>query len=121
MFRKNFYKTTRFVSTDSSEPHPKFQDVEPISIGEMMRRSILGIPLSVPVAPDDRIPINDSFYCDSMDVLDTAIRHNKKLVESKKDELLKKQEQIRKEQEEFRSWKKQQEQEALKKSLELAQ
>lgn len=120
-YRRQFKHNTRFISVDSCEKHPLFLEVEPVSIKEMLRRSSLGIPLSVPVSLDDRIPINNFFFTDKFDVIDTAIRHDMKIAEDKKKDILKRQDEFRKEREEFLNWKKQQEQESLKKTLELAQ
>ena len=108
MYRIQFSKVGRYVSADSEERHPKFQDIEPLSIKEMLRRVNYGIPLSVPVAPQDRIPINNSFFVDKFDVLDTAIRADQKIAEEKKKELLAQQAEQRNQIEEFKKWKEEQ-------------
>ena len=119
MYRIQFSKVGRFVSADSEERHPKFQDVEPLSIKEMLRRANYGIPLSVPVAPQDRIPINNSFFVDKFDVLDTAIRADQKIAEEKKQEFLAQQAEQRKQLEDFKKWQEEQKRLSLEQSVQV--
>lgn len=70
---------TTFVAINSGRKHKNFVDEPPLSVSEMYRRAIKGIPLSVPSPKNDNIPLNNRFYNDDFDVLDISIMNDKRL------------------------------------------
>lgn len=114
-FNKQFQKVQLYTAENSGVKHIKFQDDKPLTVTEMYRRALKGIPLSVPVAKEDRIPLNDHFYVDDFDVLDISIRNDKRITEELRQKKLKENEFRKKELESYKEWKKQQELKKLNK------
>lgn len=113
MFKSQFKIQPRFVSRDSHEKHPMFVDQPPLTIGEMLRRSVNGIPLSIPKPPSNDVLVENKFFTDKFDVLDTAIRLDiKKSEERKKQEIESRKKQLE-EHKEFLKWKEEQQRLAL--------
>lgn len=116
-FNTQFSEFTRFISETGKEPHALFVDERPLTISEMMRRAVNGIPLSVFKPKDDKIPLNGRFYNDDFDVLDTALKNDKRLSDEAKKALLEKQEKDKQDRRDFDSWKLEQQ----KKNIESSQ
>lgn len=113
MFKSQFKIQTRFVSRDSDEKHPLFVSQPPLTVGEMLRRSVNGIPLSIPKPRMNDALLDNKFFTDKFDVLDTAIRLDiKKSEERKKKELEERNKQIE-ERKAFIKWQEEQRQKAL--------
>lgn len=106
----------RFISKNSGVKHIKYVDERPLSISEMYRRSILGIPLSCSRPKENNIPINNRFYTDDFDVLDIAIQNDMRIHEENKRQLLEKNAQYKKDQEEFKVWKELKQKEILERN-----
>lgn len=105
MFRNSLYSCKfRFVSHLDTTPHPLKEDVPPLSIGEMLRRSVTGIPLSIP-KPKENMPLNGNFFTDKFDVLDTALRLDTKLSNQRKNEILQQKEKDKADRIAFEEWK----------------
>ena len=98
-----------FVATNSGRKHKNFVDDPPLSVSEMYRRAVKGIPLSVPRPKDENIPLNNRFYNDDFDVLDVAIKNDKRLSEEERKKQLEANEKRKKDIEDFNAWKKQRE------------
>ena len=108
MYRNSLFSNkSRFVSHLDTTPHPLKEDVPPLSIGEMLRRSVSGIPLSIP-KPKENLPLNGNFFTDNFDVLDTALRLDTKIMNERKQELLQQKEKDKADRIAFEEWKKQQ-------------
>lgn len=114
-FNRQFQKVKFYTAGNSGVKHVKFQDDKPLTVSEMYRRAVKGIPLSVPVAKEDKIPLNNHFYVDDFDVLDVSIRNDKRITEELRQQKLKENEFRKKEIESYREWKKQQELKKLNK------
>ena len=113
MYRNSLFSNkSRFVSHLDTTPHPLKEDVPPLSIGEMLRRSVSGIPLSIP-KPKENLPLNGNFFTDKFDILDTALRLDTKILNERKQDLLKQKERDKADRIAFEEWKKQQVQSAL--------
>ena len=102
---------TAFVASNSGRKHKNFVDDPPLSVSEMYRRAVKGIPLSVPRPKEDNIPLNNRFYNDDFDVLDIAIMNDKRLSEENRLAQLEANEKRKREKEEFDAWKLQREKE----------
>lgn len=100
-----YSEKTRFIAENSGKKHPLFENSAPLTVHEMYNRAMRGLPLSAPIPPKDRIPINDKFFVDGFDVLDAAIANNFRLSEEEKQKQLLANEQFKKDQEEFKQWK----------------
>lgn len=107
MYKISFNHSIRHITPNDGVKHPLFQDERPLSVKEMLRRSQLGIPLSV-AKPVENLPLNGNFFSDKFDVIDTAIRNDMRLSAEQKLNELERQKQARKEIEEFKAWKKEQ-------------
>ena len=99
----------RFITKNSGVKHRKFVDERPLSIQEMYRRSVLGIPLSVPKPRCERIPINDRFYVDDFDVIDISIKNDMRISEEERTKRLEERKEMKRQHDEFLEWKKQKE------------
>ena len=99
---------TPYVTDVSSTTHVKFDPQKPISIAEMMRRAQNGIPLSVYQPKNDNIPINNRFYNDDFDVLDLAIKNDKRISEESRRKQLEENAERKKQNDEFLAWKQEQ-------------
>ena len=100
-----YHSNNRFVAVNSGKRHPAFDNNKPLSVHEMYSRALSGLPLSAPIPPSDRIPINDKFFVDSFDVLDAAIRNNFRLSEEEKQKQRLAAEQLAKDKADFEKWK----------------
>ena len=107
-FNKQFQEAVIFVASNSGRKHKKFVDEAPLSVSEMYRRAVRGIPLSVPVAKNDNIPLNNRFYNDDFDVLDISIMNDMRITEEERKRRLEENEFRKKEMQAFQEWKKQQ-------------
>lgn len=107
----------RYITQNSGRRHAKFVDEDPITIAEMMRRAVNGIPLSVYKPNNDNIPLNNRFYNDDFDVLDMAIKNDMRLSEEAKKRQLDENAKRKKEIDDFKAWKVEQEKKALENSL----
>lgn len=107
----------RYITLNSGRRHAKFVDEAPLTIAEMMRRAVNGIPLSVYKPKNDNIPLNNRFYNDDFDVLDTAIKNDVRLSEEAKKRQLEENTKRKKEMDDFKAWKLEQEKKALENSL----
>lgn len=107
----------RYITKNSGRRHAQFVDEAPLTIAEMMRRAVNGIPLSVYKPKNDNIPINNRFYNDDFDVLDIAIKNDMRLSEEAKKRQLDENAKRKKEADEFKAWKIEQEKKALENSL----
>lgn len=107
----------RYITKNSGRRHAKFVDEAPLTIAEMMRRAVNGIPLSVYKPKNDNIPLNNRFYNDDFDVLDMAIKNDMRLSEEAKKRQLEENAKRKKEADEFKAWKIEQEKKALDNSL----
>lgn len=85
---RNQFNSNRYVIKNSGVKHIGFVYEPPLSISEMMLRAQLGIPLSVPKQSFDRFTLNDRFYTDDFDILDVALRNEKRLSEEQKQALI---------------------------------
>lgn len=81
----NHHRTLYF---NSGKVHKGFVSEPPLTISEMMYRAQKGIPLSVPKNSFDKLSVNDKFYSDDFDILDIALRNEKRLSEEQKQALL---------------------------------
>ena len=115
-FNKQFHDLKPHISVNSGVKHAKFVDDPPLSVSEMYRRAVKGIPLSVPVQKDDRIPLNNRFYVDDFDVLDVSIRNDMRISEEERKKRLEENEFRKKEIQDYQEWKKQRQLESLNQS-----
>ena len=109
-------KSQRFITHVSGRRHIGFVDEAPLTIAEMMRRAVNGIPLSVYQPKNDNIPLNNRFYNDDFDVLDVAIQNDMRLSKEAKKRQLDENEKVRKERDEFNKWKLEQAKKAVDES-----
>lgn len=108
-FNKQFSKVTPYISDNRGVKHARFVDEAPLTVSEMYRRAISGIPLSIPKPKEDRIPLNDRFYVDDFDVIDVSIMNDKRISEEERKKRLEENEIRKKELQDFLDWKKQRE------------
>lgn len=104
----------RYISQNSGVKHKNYVDETPLLLNEMYRRSLLGIPLSVPQPKDNNIPVNNRFYSDDFDVIDIAIKNDMRISEEERLKQLEANAKFKAEQDEFLAWKKQREAEISK-------
>lgn len=110
---KNQYQATFHIAENSGKKHPLFENNPPLSVHEMYMRSISGIPLSVPVAKADRVPVNSNFFTDKFDSLDFVISQATRLSDEERERQKQDNEKLKKEREEFEIWKLEKEKERL--------
>lgn len=113
-FNHQFKELTPYTSVNSGRKHKNFVDEPPLSISEMYRRVINGIPLSIPKPRNENIPLNNRFYNDDFDVLDMAIMNDKRLSEEQRKKDLEANEKRKRDKEEFDAWKRERELEMSK-------
>lgn len=78
-YRTSFHNPVApFVAVNSGEEHPRKETTPPLSPAQMLRRLANGQPISAS-KPTPNMPINHKFFTEKFDVIDTAIRLNKKL------------------------------------------
>ena len=119
MYRTQFKTNKRFVSKDSHEKHPLFVNEPPLTIGEMLHRSVNGIPLSIPKPRTNDVLFENKFFTDKFDVLDTAIRLDiKKTEELKQKDLEERKKQIE-ERKEFLKWQEEQKRKVLEHQVDV--
>lgn len=92
-------------SRNSGDKHPRFVNERPMSVSEMYRRTILGIPLSIPQPLSDRINLNGNFHTDAFDVLDTALANEVRISQENKEKALLEQRKIDEERKMYNEWK----------------
>lgn len=113
MFKPQFKIQPKFVSQDSEDKHPLFVDESPLTVGEMLRRSITGIPLSIPKPRTNEALVDNKFFTDKFDVLDTAIRLDIKKSEELKKKELEEREKQKEQHAQFLKWQEEQKQKKL--------
>lgn len=109
---------SRFINHNSGVKHIKFVDEAPISIQQMLIRSVNGLPLSVPRPKLERIPVNNRFYVDDFDVLDISIKNDMRISEEQKERIMRENKERKKQLDEFNAWKAKMEEELRKPSPE---
>lgn len=92
-------------SRNNGDKHPLFVDERPLSVSEMYRRTLLGIPLSCPKPLCDRINLNGNFNTDMFDVLDTALANEVRISAENKQKDLLEQRKLDEERRLFKEWK----------------
>lgn len=107
-FNVQFKEHCVFLVKNSGVKHKKFSNDKPLSIAEMMRRAQNGIPLSVYQPKNDNIPLNNRFYNDDFDVLDLAIKNDKRFAEEERKRLLEENAKRKAEIDKFEAWKREQ-------------
>lgn len=112
MIKRQFQKHQRFLSALDNTRHPLFDDSEPLSVAEMLRRSLNGIPLSVP-KPKENLPLNGNFFSDKFDIIDTAIRNDMRLSKEKKEQLAAERKKRIEEVTAFRKWQEEQQRQQM--------
>lgn len=107
MFKTQFTNKHRHTVCISTETHPLFEEVSPLTPAQMLRKVANGQPLSCPL-PKPNLPLNHKFFNDKFDILDTAIAVNRRLSEETKRQMKEQRELELKQKKEFEEWKKSQ-------------
>lgn len=107
MFKSQFTSKSRHIVNISTDVHPLFEQTTPLSPAQMLRKVANGQPLSCPL-PKPNIPLNNKFFNDKFDILDTAIAVNRRLTEEAKRQMKEKREKELQLKKEFDDWKKSQ-------------
>ena len=101
--KTQYDKNGRFVRELDTTEHPLFCNQPPLSVREMVSRVSRGIPISCS-RPVENFPINNSFFTDKFDVLDTALRFDKKLSDDYKRDIAAKREEERQNRLKYEEW-----------------
>lgn len=108
MFNTSLKACKIHVDLLSYEVHPLLDTDFRNTPREILRRMKNNQPLSLSKPGMSNIPINNRFFNDKFDVLDTAIRFNRNLSNKIKEQQIKMNEENRKLHQEFLDWKKSQ-------------
>lgn len=95
------------VAVNSGEEHPRKEITPPLTPAQMLRRLANGQPISAS-KPTPNMPINNKFFTEKFDVIDTAIRLNKKLRADEAEKAKVEREKQKQLHKEFLEWKKKQ-------------
>lgn len=95
------------IALNSGEEHPKKEVTPPLSPAQMLRRMANGQPISAS-KPIPNMPINNKFFSEKFDVIDTAIKLNKKLRADEAEKAKVQREKQKELHKEFLEWKKNQ-------------
>lgn len=97
----------QFIAYNSGKEHPLKEVTPPLTPAQMLRRIANGQPISAST-PTINLPINNKFFTEKFDVIDTALRLDKKLKSEEREKAIKEREEAKKLHQEFLEWKKQQ-------------
>lgn len=97
----------QFIAYNTGKEHPLKELTPPLSPAQMLRRLANGQPISAST-PSTNFPINNKFFTEKFDVIDTALHLDKKLKTEEREKAIKEREEAKKQHEEFLKWKEQQ-------------
>lgn len=107
-FRTTYHNPApQFIAYNTGKEHPLKEINPPLTPAQMLRRLANGQPISAS-KPTSNFPINNKFFTEKFDVIDTALRLDKKLKAEELEKALKEREEAKKQHDEFLKWKEQQ-------------